>query len=292
MENKNYVKISFGTAIGIISIIILIMLICLGLYINKIKYTTSGEKSENNSEITEQKEGFEDALVNYIVHSIEVYVQNGAILKDTTGDVTASKLSSQEFEDKKESYEKEIKNMLKDYSIISKKFIKNNKECCIYDLEKILNKLGLGTHMGYGIGCYDTNNKKIYEYGKTEVEEYLSTNSNIIKYFGYDASQLVNSILEEIEKCASNNYILKDTTGDVTASKLTLLEAQNNRQSYEKIINQIIDDTDIFTEMYFENNKLISKCDFEKVLNKLGIGTHMGMGIDVDEEGIQVFIIE
>lgn len=242
--------------------------------------------------INNEEENFEEMLVNYVIDSIKTYTQKGYILKDTTGDVSAIKLSIQEFEKNRENYKKEIEKMLSDTSIFSTKFTREGKECCIYKIEKILNKLNLGTQMGAGIGCYDSKGNKIYKYGKTEIEEYSPNNLNVIKYFGYESNQLIDSILDEIEKYAKNNYILKDTTGDVTASKLTLLEAQNNRQSYKKIINENINEIDIFQEIYFENNRLNIKCHFEEILNKLGLGTHMGAGVNVDEEGIQIFTIK
>ena len=308
MKEKRHLKINFGTAILMFIIIVLIIIIVsFALYTNKIKNNIAESNSketsnisqsestntENNENIiTDTKLNFEDEMVNYIIDSIKIYAQNGTILKDTTGDVTASKLTTQEFESNEKNYKKEIKDMLEDKSIFSDKFIRNNKECCTYNLEKILNKFGFGTHMGIGIGCYDSNNKKIYEKGKTEIEEYEPTNSNVIKYFGYEKNDLINNILDEIEKCVNNNYILKSTTGDVTAPKLTLTEMLNNRTEYQKTIDGLIDDIGIFSEIYFENNKLIVKCHFEDVLNKLGIGTHMGIGTDVDDDGVQIFIVE
>lgn len=257
----------------------------------KDSYNTINNLTEDNTK-NNVEENFEEALVNYIINSIKTYTQKGYILKNTTGDVYADKLSIQEFENNKEDYKKQIEKMLSDDSIFSTKFTKKDKECCTYKIENILNNLNLGTHMGSGIGCYDSKGNKIYEYGKTEIEEYSPTNLNIIKYFGYESSELIDTILDEIEKCAKNNYILKDTMGDVTAPKLTLTEAQNNRKSYEKTINELIEDIEMFPEIYFENNKLNIKCYFEEVLNKLGLGTHMGAGINVDEDGIQIFTIE
>lgn len=121
-------------------ILIIIILICLGIYTNKIKNSVNEKHSinrdeegsqkgemntiSNKNERTEPKEEFEEAFVNYLVNSIKIYTQNESILKDTMGDVTASKLSIQEFEDKKEDYKKEIKSMLEDHSVISTKFIK------------------------------------------------------------------------------------------------------------------------------------------------------------------------
>lgn len=303
MEGKKRFKISLATIIYIFIILILIMLLSSMLYsYNNIKNMNDKMidnteqmnviEENNEKELEDVNINFEEALVDYIINSIKKYAQDGYILKDTNGDVTASKLSGQEVENNIDNYKKSIENMLEDSSIFSTKFVRNNKECCTYNFEKILNNLNIGTHMGAGIGCYDSKCNKIYEYGKTEIEDYPPTNLNIIKYFGYNASDLVNNILNEIERCSNNNYILKDITGDVTAEKLTLSEAQENREDYAKVINEIIDDTNIFTEFYFEDNKLICKCNFEKVLNKLEIGTHMGAGTSMDEDGIQIFTIE
>ncbi len=315
MEEKRYIKMSLGTAVCLIIIIILLVaLIALGIYTyttkntnveknyanNDINYVNEYNTEEyskketeisNTTETTNKEEIFEDKLVDYIVKSIKIYAENGNILKSTIGDINADKLSVQEFENNKSIYEEKIKEMITDKSIFSEKFIKNNKQCYTYKFEKILNQLGIGTHMGIGIGCYDSHDNKIYEDGKTEIEEDRPTNSNIIKYFGYE-DKVYNTILDEIEKCARDGYILKDINGDVTAQKLTLSEAQRNREIYKDKINEIIDDGGIFTEIYFENNKLNVKCYFEKILNKLEIGTHMGIGINIDEEGIQTFVID
>ena len=104
--------------------------------------------------------------------------------------------------------------------------------------------------------------------------------------------KLVNNILDTIETYAQNGYILKDIMGDVTADKLTLEEAKNNRETYKKIIEENIYDDELFEEKYFEDNKLVYKSYFEALLNKLEIGTHMGAGTNMNEEGIQIFIVE
>ena len=104
--------------------------------------------------------------------------------------------------------------------------------------------------------------------------------------------KLVNNILDTIETYAQNGYLLKDTMGDVTADKLTLEEAKNNREIYRKIIKNNIYNDELFAEKYFKDNKLIYKSYFEVLLNKLEIGTHMGAGTNIDEEGIQIFVVE
>lgn len=247
----------------------------------------------DKDEVDEQvKNSFEYKLTNYIVNSIKTYAKAGKILKSTDGDVSAAKLTEKEVQNSAASYTKKITAMLSDKTIFSSKFTKDGNDAVLYNFEKILNKLGLSSHMGSGIGCYDSNGNKIYEYGKTEIETYAPNNTNIVKYFGYTTDLVANTIANQIEAYAKGNYLLKSTDGDVSAPKLTLAEAKNNRTNYKKAITENLDDRDVFPAIYFENGELVVKCYIEDLLNKLGVGSHMGAGLDIDKNGIQIFSLK
>jgi len=266
-----------------------------------IKLTTNIElvnEIKNSNEIMQQNEKFNDALVEYIISSIKVYAQNGYILKSTKGDVSADKLTVLEIENNIYKYRNSITQLLKDKSIFKDKFIRNNKICCTYNLGRLLKEIGISSHMYIGIGCFDANYNKIYEYGKTEVEDYGTNNINIIRYLGFDSNNLVNKILFEIERLVKNNYILKDTKGNITAGKLSLEELKNNSDNYKRIINEFLTTTNSTINaidiiyISFENNKLICECYFENLLNELGMSSHMGIGTNIDDNGIQIFVLE
>lgn len=137
-----------------------------------------------------------------------------------------------------------------------------------------------------------------YYSNKNNIENNINTNSlNSVNKVEQNTdtskenlnNMLVEHILNSIETYAKNGYILKDTEGDVTAEKLTLDEAQKNREKYKEQIEEMIENESNVFKLYFENKTLKCKYDFEYVINKLGIGSHMGQGIDVDENGMKIY---
>lgn len=116
-----------------------------------------------------------------------------------------------------------------------------------------------------------------------------TSTKEIVNFFGYDINTMADNILDSIEKYASEEYILKSTTGDVTAGKLTKEEAKQNRETYKTKILESLNNKEIVTKISFENDKLICTYNFEKILNSLELGSHMHIGTETDGEGFKNF---
>lgn len=208
MEDNGKKVIQISLSQFIILIVLLIILICVGvgLYVsalrksnteseiqaisekeNSINEVSSIEENNivmeeyNNNETTaiideneamgvRYNKDFEDMLVEYILDSMEEYAKNGNILKSTTGDITAEKLTAEEVNNNSKKYKEKIIEMLADKEIFGDIYKVDNKDACKYNLEKVLNNLELGTHMGTGTGKTDQYGNKVYIYGTTEID--------------------------------------------------------------------------------------------------------------------------
>ncbi len=116
--------------------------------------------------------------------------------------------------------------------------------------------------------------------------------SELVKTLGYDLNSMAEDILNSIESYSEQGYILKSTIGDVTADKLSKDEVKQNRESYKTKILELLNNTEIVTKITIENATVICNYNFEKILNSLQIGSHMGIGIDTDEDGFKTYIFK
>lgn len=250
-----------------------------------------GVSSNQNTEKTTKSN--EELFIAYLLDSIEIYARKGYILESIDGDVTAAKLTEAEVKNNRDLYTEKLKGLTNDKETVISYYEKQNNKYFVYSIEKVLNKLGLSTHMGVGVGLLDTRGMKLYTVGQTAKESADLTDvkwvEDRVSEFGYDNNIFVNQILDSIEKYASNGNILKSTDGNIAAAKLTVEEAKYNREEYKQKINSIINNRDIFSEVYLENGTLNCKYEFESVLVVLGLSSHMGVGIEVDREGNKVF---
>lgn len=184
-------------------------------------------------------------------------IGDGYVLKSTTGDITAEKLSEKEFLESENSYVDVLEKNIDLFKIYSE----NNSKYVEYMPEEILNKLGYSTHMNVGFGFnFNTINLS---------ESNVASNRMIIQ-----------KVLDEISQKDFSNDLLKSTTGDITAEKLTQKEFIENENSYVGLLEK---ETKLFN-IYTTNGKQYVEYTVEEVLNKLGLSSHMGVGI---RQGVQ-----
>lgn len=132
---------------------------------------------------------------------------------------------------------------------------------------------------------------------ETVIEENKESNksiptSELVKTLGYDLNLMAEDILNSIETYSEQGYILKSTTGDVTAEKLSKDEVKQNRESYKTKILELLNNTEIVAKITIENGTVTCNYRFEKILNSLQIGTHMGIGVDIDENGFKTYMFK
>lgn len=257
---------------------------------NTIAQNSQIQNENNNTEANNnEEETFDNMLVEYVLDSIEKYANNGYLFKDTTGDSNAEKITVQELRENRATYKNKIINLLPDKRFFGSQFIINGKDACTYNFEKILNELNIGTHMGIGIGCYDNNGNKLYISGNTDIENAPPTATNVIKYFGYSPNAIINSILDSIELYSEKGYLFKMIDDGSEAERLTLEETQNNRQVFNKKLVELIESESEMFELYFENETLNCKYNYENVINRLGIKSNNGNGIQVNQNGVKTY---
>lgn len=244
-------------------------------------------KNNYNNEIVEIKTE-EEQFVEYFLDSLMYYADNGYIYKL---DYENEKLTVEDINELEDTYVEKLAGVLDDPYIVTEKYRKQDDKYFVYDMENIMQKLGLGYK---NVGITDTNGKKLYVLGepfnvfKEKFEDIRWIEDRAI-YFGYNTNKFVEKILDLIEKYAGNGHIYKSKNGMIAIDRLTLIEAKNNRQAYKNIINSIINDREIFEEIYFENETLNCKYNFEYVLSALKLNSDLGKGIEVDEQGYKIY---
>lgn len=264
--------------------------------------------------VVQESGNFEEALVSYIYESIREYAKEGYILKNTLGsNIVDPMLTVDEVERNEDNYKKQIKEMLGDKTIFSDVFVRNGRKACTYKFERILNKLELGAQNGLGIGCYDGNGNKIYEYGKVQIEKDGPGNKNAIEYFGYTLEQVTNVILGEFRKYTQAGYVLKEKKTEnseqtgVSEQVVTSEQSQqNNSDSLQKLtieelekyipvyierLNSFIQDEG-YTFIYFKNGQLVCEVNFGKMLELLEVQMLDAKIVGMNEIGIKAFIIK
>lgn len=185
-------------------------------------------------------------------------IGKGYVLKSIDGDITAEKISENEFEGNLLNYINKIQE--KENGI--KVYVENENTFAEYEPQKILNLLELSTHMGAGFG---------------ESFRTVNINGNNI----YSKRMIIQSILNDIlEKDNISNSVYKSPDGDITSEKLSEREFNENMNSY---VDKLESNKDVFSVIK-SGNKQTVEFEVEKVLNALGYSTHMGVGI---RHGIQ-----
>ena len=195
-NEKKVIQISLNKFIILVILLIVVLGLGIGLYVNALKKSNTEsemqsmnekENSVNEIKISSDEniafgirynKDFEDMLVEYILSSIREYAKNGSILKSTTGDITAEQLTVEEVNSNNSKYKEKIIEMLTDKEIFKDIYKVDNKDACKYNFEKILNNLGLGTHMGIGTGKTDESGNKVYVYGMTQIDTTTQSSGN------------------------------------------------------------------------------------------------------------------
>jgi|GEM_PF-2876870 len=250
--------------------------------------------NENVQQIAPIVKTDEEVFIDYLLDSVEKYASKEILLKSLDGNISAPKLTEAEAKNNRNTYALILKGIINDETMVISSYEKQDKKYFVYNIKEVLNKLGVSAHMGIGINA-DSRGMKLYFVGQNVEDTIKSTDegwiTSITNEFGYNKEEFTEYILDSIEKYASKSVIIKSVDGNITAPKLTLLEAKTNRESYKQIINTMISEgnRDIFVEMYLENKTLNCKYNFEPILNALDIGTHMGIGIEISIEGSKTF---
>lgn len=127
------------------------------------------------------------------------------------------------------------------------------------------------------------------EYVSEQESGDTTTNSDVLKSLGYDIEIMANDILNNIEKYAAKSYIVKSTTGDANAEKITSEEVKNNKEKYKEKILELLNNKDIVTKLSFENNTVVCTYNFQEILKSLNLGSNMYKEMETDTEGYKTF---
>ena len=132
---------------------------------------------------------------------------------------------------------------------------------------------------------YDLNTD--YHYYSLNIDldsERIITNQEMLELYNINSSDMFEKILNNIANTVTTEQFLLSTIGDVTAETVSINKFKENIKSYAK---QIDNRYDVVT-LYLQNNKLIVVYDQAKMLSILGMGTHMGIGLNAEPQSIQL----
>lgn len=289
MENTKAKKI-------IITTIILLLIICMIVVIFKVvdiyKANNNAENNETqnngnsnanmeNVVLTKEQEDFINDFTEFLSNIVIEGAKNSAILKSTSGDVAADKLTEQEAIQNQNNYITLFKNNINNREICSNIFIINNQFSITYNIEEVLALLGCGTHMGAGMGASDYNGLQLYTQGDTPT---IDTNNTVFEEFNYSLDVFVGNILNKIRSYANDGLLIKGTGEKATKDKVTTQNIDNNEQQILSIIkDEILSKS---TKKVWTGNTLQVTYCMETILENLGWSLVTFNGLGINEYGL------
>ena len=255
----------------IIIIILSILVIFLGGYIIYEKvYLT------NENETTNEKEEQKDNTSKYNIKdyiTISKYEKNECTDCETITTLEIVNFNNlplrltTEFENKQE----ELINTATINTTNEVKYEIYNNILSIYTAEKIEAMVGQDTYNFYSLNI-DLKNQKIY------------TNEELIELFGIKSDDIFKKILNNIVKTVDTEEFLLTTDGDITKETITLKNFEKNIDTY---INYINNRSDVLT-LTIQDSKLVAYYSQSKILEILGMGTHMDSGLIIEPQSVKL----
>jgi len=264
MENKNT------------GIIVLLVLVIIGLIVYLI-YDKNQSKNDSNINIEEQNK--QEEINNYNVNDY-VLVTDYEFNKNCIDCGTYGTVKKVEFKTLPLSLTTEFNS--KHTTFINPGALETAKLSneIIYGINK--NVLSIYTKESKS---YDLNTD--YHYYSLNIDldsERIITNQEMLELYNINSSDMFEKILNNIANTVTTEQFLLSTIGDVTAETVSINKFKENIKSYAK---QIDNRYDVVT-LYLQNNKLIVVYDQAKMLSILGMGTHMGIGLNAEPQSIQL----
>ncbi|MGB4984815.1 MAG: hypothetical protein WBO70_03460 [Erysipelotrichaceae bacterium] len=99
---------------------------------------------------------------------------------------------------------------------------------------------------------------------------------------------MVNNILDELENVVNQGLIFIGLDGNIENGKVKIEDFKNGRAGYFTKIKSLLDNP-----LYFANEELgdnySCKYNIEKILNELGYSSHMGIGLEANNDGWKTY---
>jgi hypothetical protein len=88
-----------------------------------------------------------------------------------------------------------------------------------------------------------------------------------------------NYMISVLKEMAPTDTLLWSTTGYINAERVTIEEIEANAESYKEIIISNLGNSEVIFDISEEGGTITYTFNPEKLLNLLGMGTHMGNGL-------------
>lgn len=112
----------------------------------------------------------------------------------------------------------------------------------------------------------------------------LIFNEELLTTLKVDNKDMLKKILTSITENVTTDSFLMSTTGDISAEKINVSDFKNKINTYSESISNRSD----LVTLYIKDGKLNAKFKQINILNALGMGTHMGIGLKSEPQSIIV----
>ena len=114
--------------------------------------------------------------------------------------------------------------------------------------------------------------------------EKIVTNQELLDKYNIKTADMYKKILTKIADSVSIDEFLLDTHGNVAADKISVTEFRKNIDTYAGYIDNRAD----MVTMFFKDGKLCASFAQSAILNILGMGSHMGIGLKAEPQIVQL----
>jgi hypothetical protein len=125
----------------------------------------------------------------------------------------------------------------------------------------------------------DENQGSVSEAADTDADDTDDDSSDDVDIRAEADEAFANYMISVLKEMAPTDTLLWSTTGYINAERVTIEEIEANAESYKEIIIANLGNSEVIFDISEEGSTITYTFNPEKLLNLLGMGTHMGNGL-------------
>ena len=252
----------------IIIILLVLILILLGGYIISDKNLIDNNKTSNKVN--------KDKKIN--TYKVEDYIEVSEI--DSNCLTCNNKIKSIQFKNLDNNITSEF--LTKHLEFINSKNCVSLNNSVGYEIYKNV----LSVYTKEEKNCSDLQGEDLYSLNVDLKNNKIIKEDELLDKFNLNKDILYKKILINLADTVTVDKFLLSTNGDISSGTISITDFKNNINNY---VDQLKDfsDSNLYL-LYISNGNLYAKYNHEFILNKLGMGTHMGTGLPKTITTIQI----
>lgn len=112
----------------------------------------------------------------------------------------------------------------------------------------------------------------------------IINNQELLELYNVDSATMFEKIIKDISNNVTVDEFLLSTDGNIAAEKESVKNFRNKAKTYAKYIDNRYD----IVTLYIKDNNLYAAYEQNDILKILGMGTHMGMGLEIAPQSIKI----